>query len=156
MESLTKKFNFKAILHWSMWIGMAGMTLMLLGSFPSPTPGDGLLGLPMHMLQGAVQLFSTGFDTLSTIAGNALAGNFMPNHAADMWNAAWSGSHGAAEMAGMVGHIHSAAMTNQWQWFGGLSQMAQGNMIADAAYFGMPLDQYVADWCAKNGLTFTP
>lgn len=158
MESLTKKFNLKSIFHGPlMWIAMAGMVLGAMTVYPDPTLLDWVIGVPMHMLNGAMQLVGNGLPVLTEIVSNTLQGNIMPNHLGDMWSAAMSGtSHAGAAAAG---HIHGAAsaaagMGNQWQWFGGLTEMARSNMMADAAFYGVPLDQYITDWCSQNGVSF--
>lgn len=157
MGSLTKLFNAKTLFHWPMIISMIGIGFVMLTAIaPYPTLGDAVLSPFMHMVQGIVQGIGHIPDVASSVFSNAAAGNILPQHAGDMWSAAWSGgaSHGAA---GLAGHIHGAgAITNQWQWFGGLSETAQSLFIEDAAKAGVPLHAWIADWCADSGITFTP
>lgn len=159
MESIKNLFNLKSLAHKLMWVGMAGMTLMMVGAvYPDATFLDWLISIPLHIVQGGVHLFTGGLDTLGAMWQNTVAGNILPNHLTDMFASAVTGTstHTAAAAAGHLHGAAGAALTNQWQWFGSLLPMEQSKMIADAAFFGMPLDQYVSDWCADNGVTFAP
>lgn len=159
MDGLTKNFNLKSIFHGPlMWIAMAGMVLGTMAVYPDPTLLDWIIGVPMHMIQGAMQFVGNGLPVLQEILTSTLQGNILPNNLSDMWSAAVSGAPHHTAAAATAGHLHGAASLagNQWQWFSTLTDMARTNMMADAAFFGVPLDQYMADWCAQNGITLTP
>jgi hypothetical protein len=150
MESLKKIFN--TVVHGPvMWIAMAGMVLAALSVYPDPTILDVIIGVPIHLFQGAANLLGAGLPALKGVFASTLHGDILPNHVFDMWNASHAGTAAA-------GHLHGAgtAMANQWQWFGGLSEASRHTMMADASFFGLPLDQYLAGWCQQNGVIFTP
>lgn len=155
MDGLTKNFNLKSIFHGPfMWIAMAGMALH---GLTDPTLLGWASNFLSQMIGGIINLFGSGLPILQNIAVNTMQGNIIPDIAnlSDMWNAAISGtSHGVAATAGHLHGAASAAVTNQWQWFGGLTEVARNSMVADAAFFGVPLDQYIADWCTQKGVSF--
>ncbi|MCD8563148.1 MAG: hypothetical protein LRY54_03725 [Alphaproteobacteria bacterium] len=140
-----------------MWIAMAGMVLATLAIYPDPTILDLVVGLPMHLMSGASQIVGAGLPAVKAIAANTMSGHILPNHLGDMWAAVTSGaSHAGAAAAGHVHGAVSGVISNQWDWFASLTESARNMMISDASFFNMPLDQYLADWCSQNGLTFSP
>lgn len=159
-KSIKNTFNLKSLFsfHTVMWVGMAGMALMMMGSYPSATVLDWVISVPLHIVQGTVHMFTGGgLETMSALWNNAMAGNILPNHMGDMLASAVTGTSPHTAAAVTAGHVHgAAAITNQWQWFGSLMPFEQSKMIADATFYGVPLDQYVSNWCAENGLTFAP
>ncbi|MCD8570300.1 MAG: hypothetical protein LRY76_01975 [Alphaproteobacteria bacterium] len=156
MESLKKVFNLKSLFHGPlMWIAMAGMVLGTMSVYPDPTLLDWIIGVPMHMLNGAMQFIGAGGDPLLNIVQSTIGLDILPNHLGDMWNAAVSGgSHAGAAAAG---HLHGAAsFANEWDWFASLPDATRSGMINDAPFFGVSLDQYVKDWCTRSGVTLSP
>lgn len=158
---LTSSFNMSSMFHWAMWVAMIGIGLTLLTGVPNAGLGDAILSPFMHMVQGVAHLFSAdGMQTISTIWSNTMSGNLMPNYADAMWNDALTGgaSHSGAAAAGS--HLHTAAASsinhNVWDWFAKLPELERATFIADAKDYGAPLGDYISNWCANTGITFTP
>ncbi len=63
-----------------------------------------------------------------------------------------TGAVAASSTAAAHGGLHGAhsLFANQWDWFGSLAGNVQDQFITDAASFGMPLEQYIEDWCPPH------
>ncbi len=60
--------------------------------------------------------------------------------------------HAVAETAAHTVHAAAEAFTSEWDWFASLADPVRDQMITDAATFGMPLQDYIADWCAQQNI----